>query len=379
MVDFDNQTRKRCRHCKMDLPTPTSNAREAFCTRGCYSSFYRKRCLICEEAFVRKNEGQKLCGKRKCRNALRQLQTADFPLGRYYPRPTSSGGVETPINKGSAVAVADPRPTGQTVTFDGSPLDCCAACGQGHDLVDHKTVAGAWITLCCGCRDKHQDSDLVAVELVPAQGEPWLPKGLAKALPNGKPGWQWRRMSETSLDDDWELFDRDGGKRAARIRQEGDGYWVARPRMIPEPPIESFKAACRRAVNVAMWALDWPESERHPVHPGMTALQFDATKRDLARKHPDWSTKEIYDHIVGILKPSTRQDGCLIKRNDPPVNILGGYKFPAAPVIDLSSIEPKSQAVTLKLAASRPDLAIPAELSIPPFLDRRPLPLQRAA
>ena len=172
-----------------------------------------------------------------------------------------------------------------TLCFDGSPLDHCADCGQDHDLVDHKTRAGAWITLCCGCRDKHRDSDLVAVEIVPAQGEPWLPKGLAKALPNGKPGWQWRRMSETSLDDDWELFDRDG-KRTVRIRQEGDGYWVARPRMIPEPPIEDFKVACRRAVNVAMWTLDWPESERHPVHPGMTALQFDATKRDLARKHP---------------------------------------------------------------------------------------------
>ena len=39
MVDFENQKRKRCRHCKMNLPTPTSNEREAFCTRGCYRSF----------------------------------------------------------------------------------------------------------------------------------------------------------------------------------------------------------------------------------------------------------------------------------------------------------------------------------------------------
>lgn len=31
MVDFKNETRKRCRHCKMKLPEPTSNERQAFC------------------------------------------------------------------------------------------------------------------------------------------------------------------------------------------------------------------------------------------------------------------------------------------------------------------------------------------------------------
>ena len=81
---------------------------------------------------------------------------------------------------------------------------------------------------------------------------------------------------EVREDDDWELFDRDG-KMAARVRQEGDGYWVGRPRMTPEPPIESFEAACCRAVNVAMTTLDWPASERHAVHPGMLAAQFNAT------------------------------------------------------------------------------------------------------
>ncbi len=375
MVDFDNQTRKRCRHCQTNLPTPVTNEREAFCGRGCYGSFYRKRCLICKKPMERKSEHQKLCKKSDCRNTLRQLKKADFALGRYFPRPTSAGGVEVPVNTGVKTATGKGLAPALALCFDGSPLDHCADCGQDHDLVDHKTRAGAWITLCCGCQTKHQDKDLIAAEIVPARGKPWLPKGLAKPLPNGKPGWQWRRMSETSLDDDWELFDRDG-KRAASIRQEDDGYWVARPRMIPEPPIESFDFACRRAVYVAMQTLDWPASERHPVHPGMLATQFDATKRDLARKHPAWSAKEIHNHIAGVLKPSTRQVACLIKRSDPPVNILGGYKFPGAPVIDISPIEPKSQAVIpLKPTATRrPDLAIPADLSIPAFLDRRPPP-----
>jgi hypothetical protein len=34
MVNFNQETRKRCRHCKMNLPVPTSNARQAFCRRA---------------------------------------------------------------------------------------------------------------------------------------------------------------------------------------------------------------------------------------------------------------------------------------------------------------------------------------------------------
>lgn len=59
-------------------------------------------------------------------------------------------------------------------------------------------------------------------------------------------------------DQDWELFDR-RGRRCARVRQEGDGYWVARPRVWP-----SLKAAMRRAETYAMWALPC----RMPTQPG---------------------------------------------------------------------------------------------------------------
>jgi hypothetical protein len=86
MVDFKQELRKRCRNpkCQMNLPEPVSNPREAFCVAGCYRAFYRSRCLICEEVFERKNEQQKVCGKRKCRSALRQLQQDGFALGRYF-------------------------------------------------------------------------------------------------------------------------------------------------------------------------------------------------------------------------------------------------------------------------------------------------------
>jgi hypothetical protein len=114
---------------------------------------------------------------------------------------------------------------------------------------------------------------------------------------------------EVRTDDDWELLDRDG-KMVACIRQEGDGYWVARPRVTPEPPIEDFKAACQRAVYAAMAILEpHPEAERHPAHPGMTTSQFKATCRDWRRRFPDLSDDEIGQRIAAILKPPAIETG----------------------------------------------------------------------
>jgi hypothetical protein len=80
MVDFNSQNRKRCRHCKMNLPEPTSNERQAFCTRGRYQSFYLHRCIVCEKAIERTTANRKICKKSKCRNAL----AAAEGFGRYH-------------------------------------------------------------------------------------------------------------------------------------------------------------------------------------------------------------------------------------------------------------------------------------------------------
>src|SRR5262249_24362785 len=42
--------RQRCRnpHCRMKLPAPVENHHRAFCTRGCFESFYLSRCRVCE-------------------------------------------------------------------------------------------------------------------------------------------------------------------------------------------------------------------------------------------------------------------------------------------------------------------------------------------
>jgi hypothetical protein len=46
----------------------------------------------------------------------------------------------------------------------------------------------------------------------------------------------------------------------ARIRQDGERWWVARPRMSPEPPLETPDAARVRAINAALWGM--PVSRR---------------------------------------------------------------------------------------------------------------------
>ncbi len=80
MVDFNQETRKRCRHCKMRLPEPTSNERQAFCTRGCYNSFYLHKCRACEKPIEQPKRGTRfLCKKPKCHSAWQHKDG----MGRY--------------------------------------------------------------------------------------------------------------------------------------------------------------------------------------------------------------------------------------------------------------------------------------------------------
>jgi hypothetical protein len=109
MVEFtETAMRKMCRNpkCRSKLPTPVSNEREAFCTRGCHTQFYRTRCLICEGHLERKTERQLICGKRKCRNAL---QARSFCLGQYGSRDVVSPS-KKPVNKGRKQALKPDRP-----------------------------------------------------------------------------------------------------------------------------------------------------------------------------------------------------------------------------------------------------------------------------
>jgi hypothetical protein len=92
MVDFkETEMRKKCRHCRMRLPVPTSNEREAFCTRGCYNSFYLHHCIVCEDKIERTTANRKICKKSKCRKhwppAKDSADTTPIPANRpLYPK-----------------------------------------------------------------------------------------------------------------------------------------------------------------------------------------------------------------------------------------------------------------------------------------------------
>jgi hypothetical protein len=101
VTDFkETEMRKKCRHCRMRLPAPTSNEREAFCTRGCYNSFYLHRCLVCEDKIERTTANRKICKKSKCRNAL----AAGQGFGRYH----ADSGKTTHVSKNLEPAARNP-------------------------------------------------------------------------------------------------------------------------------------------------------------------------------------------------------------------------------------------------------------------------------
>jgi hypothetical protein len=190
-----------CRNpkCRSKLPAPVSNPREAFCARGCHTSFYRKRCLVCEQPMERKTEHQLVCGKRRCRNALQ----GSFDGGRYHASSNVVRPSKTPdfIDPKTALKpdrpwriVAGPQlslsqfhcatiPDGPNCQWKGGEFerveaknrqlleqnfaqldakgtDICATCGVGEDLVDHRPDPHRpehTVTLCRGCRDKGRD------------------------------------------------------------------------------------------------------------------------------------------------------------------------------------------------------------------------------
>jgi len=107
MTEFAEALRHYCRNprCRMKLREPTDIAK-AFCTPGCHSSFYRRRCLVCEQPMERKTEHQRICGKRRCRNAL---QATKRTKGQLAPSRVF-GPIKNPIKMGIKSAGLDDRP-----------------------------------------------------------------------------------------------------------------------------------------------------------------------------------------------------------------------------------------------------------------------------
>jgi|SRR6516225_33996 len=101
MTEFTQTLRHYCRNprCRSKLPSPASDPRKAFCTRGCHSSFYLKRCVVCEAPFTKTRANQEVCRKARCRRAFREANERFrylILLGQNPHPPTTEHGASWP-------------------------------------------------------------------------------------------------------------------------------------------------------------------------------------------------------------------------------------------------------------------------------------------
>ena len=114
---------------------------------------------------------------------------------------------------------------------------------------------------------------------------------------------------------------------------------------------------------------------KNPINTGVeTCVTTDRPWRVVVGPQPSPST--LHFATIGgkeAIKANDRanarhwREQCLIKPLDPPVNIVGGYKFPGAPVVDLAPARSAEQQTPAPRIAPSPD-----DLAIPEFLQRVP-------
>jgi hypothetical protein len=205
-----------CRNprCRSRMP-PAMGEHSQFCTRGCWEQFRRKRCVVCEREFEKKASNQHVCTRKACRAALRHNPEMYRPFHLGHLRGSKSG----PGYQGSGGitgALENPHFTG----------------------IPEAEIAGAT---------------------------------LDPIIPNLK-GRRWVSIGGN----DWELRDA-SGRMVARIREEGGQYWVARPRMIPEPPLETRMQAMRRGELFMMMSAPCGRTAK------LSASEIEAIKASIAR------------------------------------------------------------------------------------------------
>jgi hypothetical protein len=104
MTEFTQTLRHYCRNprCRSKLPSPASNPQKAFCTRGCHTSFYLKRCLVCEnDKPVGSTARRMLCRRPKCEGRYRKNSAhysflgADTTSAANVPTSAQSTGIKS--------------------------------------------------------------------------------------------------------------------------------------------------------------------------------------------------------------------------------------------------------------------------------------------
>jgi len=104
--------RHRCRNprCGAQLKDPVDNSRAAFCCSGCFESYFRNRCLVCERPFKRKRkaEHQRFCRPR-CQKEFRR-HPERFLGVRYQTSVLSVATFKTPIKSGLKIGTLGGQP-----------------------------------------------------------------------------------------------------------------------------------------------------------------------------------------------------------------------------------------------------------------------------
>ena len=114
-----------------NLKEPTDNPREAFCKKGCFTSYYRNRCIVDERPYKRVREDQHTCGRRKCNGELRRHPLRYF--GRWLGTPAEALSTpKNPIKSGLKTGIKSLR---------GWRWEESA---EGHRLLDRQGRMAAW-------------------------------------------------------------------------------------------------------------------------------------------------------------------------------------------------------------------------------------------
>jgi hypothetical protein len=110
----------RNRHCRSKLKQPVENHHHAFCTRGCFESFYRNRCRVCERD-LRKQGRRGDAGRLYCRPPNRcGHEGRKWPHKYGYPSIPHPHAIQT--SKVPILRASKPAPRGDRASFFG-PAD----------------------------------------------------------------------------------------------------------------------------------------------------------------------------------------------------------------------------------------------------------------
>jgi hypothetical protein len=133
MTEFAEDLRHCCRnpHCRMKLTAPVVNPHKAFCTPGCHSSFYLKRCIVCEnDKPAGSTARRKLCRRPKCEGRYRKNSAhysflgADTTSAANALRSAQSTGIKSAgLDERPWHIVAGPKITAAIYHCAAQPLD----------------------------------------------------------------------------------------------------------------------------------------------------------------------------------------------------------------------------------------------------------------